>query len=235
MCSTIPPLRAYHPPFDSNPALSRSTSVSDSMVMTPSRKNISGMERSTRSKNTATRPQPTRTHEKQTREIPVVSSDEKDNQDDPTGRRAPITTSKTKVPVEVPANEYNAQRLEASTEPHKVQQNVEIRHEPAYPSPGDPITSRRTLEFVEDLLTPLQSIPMETVYEKSAKTWDHRAIQQQPDESSLTTSPGLQDVFDEWLAPMGDENASEAMSGHSGKNWSRDSVEEGRRTDIDFL
>lgn len=147
-----------------------------------------------------------------------MSGDEKDDQNDPTGRRAPITTSNIKVQVEVPANEYNAQRLEASTEPHKVQQNVEIRHEPAYPSPGDPITSRRTLEFVEDLLTPLQSFPMETVYEKSAKTWDYRAIQQQPDESSLTTSPGLQDVFDEWLAPMGDENASEVMSGHSGKN-----------------
>ena len=188
------------------------------------------MVRPTQSKNTATRPQPTRTHEKRTSEIPVVSGDEKDNQDEPTGRRAPITTFNVKVPAEVPAHDYNAQRLEASTGPPKVQQDVEILHEPALhqydaiddgtsdPNPGDSITSRRTLEFVEDLLTPLQSIPMETIYETTANAWNYGAVQQQPDESSLATSPGSQNVFDEWLAPMGDENDSEVMSGHSGKD-----------------
>ena len=208
-------------PFDFIFPMPRSTSVSESGIMVSSRKNIPGMVRRTRPKNATTRPQPSRTREKRPREIPVVNGDENDDQEESTFN------------VKVPANEYNAQRLEASAEPPYVQRDVEKVDEPALHhynmlddgtsdlSPGDPITSRRTLDFVEDLLTPLQSTPKETVYETTANAWDYRAAQQQPDESSSATSPGLQKVFDEWLAPLAPEQAShdlEAMSEHSGKS-----------------
>ena len=76
-------------------------------------------------------------------------------------------------------------------------------------SPGDPITSKRTLDFVHDLLTPEQTLPMEISYETIAHAWDSRAVQQQPDMPPSTHSPELQSVFDEWLVPEQPEQASE--------------------------
>lgn len=76
---------------------------------------------------------------------------------------------------------------------------------------GDPITSRYTLDFAEDLVSPLQIIPMEVDYETIANAWDPEGMQGQREESQLTTSPGLQNVFEEWLVAKTPEQASETL------------------------
>ena len=43
-------------------------------------------------------------------------------------------------------------------------------------SPRNPITSRRTLGFVEDLLTPLQTVPMDSDHETTAEARDSRTV-----------------------------------------------------------
>ncbi len=69
-------------------------------------------------------------------------------------------------------------------------------------SPRDPVTSRRTLEFVEDLLTPPQTFPMDIDYDTIADAWDSGAERQQPEVSS---SPELENILDEWLVPKAPE------------------------------
>ena len=137
----------------------------------------------------------------------VVNGDETNGQEEPTERRVPITN----IGINGLIKEKEAQRSLTSTGPPEEQKNVETLIETAPEqytmidegdsdmSLGDPITSRRTLDFVEDVLTPMQTTPMEIAYETIANAWDHRAVQQQSDWSSSTTSPGLQDIFDEWL------------------------------------
>ena len=73
--------------------------------------------------------------------------------------------------------------------------------EASHLSPKDPVTSRRTAEFVNDLLTPPQALPMNIDYDTIAEAWDSRAVHQQPEVSPSPTSPDEQNVFDEWLAP----------------------------------
>ncbi|CAF9918369.1 MAG: hypothetical protein ALECFALPRED_000660 [Alectoria fallacina] len=80
------------------------------------------------------------------------------------------------------------------------------------PSPGDPSTSRRTLDLVEDLINPLQTHLLEIDYEVIANAIASRGLLEQPDEPPLTTSPGLQSVFDEWLVPSIPKQASETLS-----------------------
>ncbi|KAF6218463.1 hypothetical protein HO133_005812 [Letharia lupina] len=166
----------------------------------------------------------------------VAGGDEKDVQEKPIEQRTLITTLK----VAAPEVRNNAQRLVALADLSKEQQAVGEFDGAALEeytvmdegisdlSPGDPITSRRTLDFVEDLLTPLQTIPLEIDYETIANAWDSRRVQQQPEESPTTTSPGLQDVFDEWLVPKTPEQASETLPwdiqslGHSLNDLSRE-------------
>lgn len=166
----------------------------------------------------------------------VAGGDEKDVQEKPIEQRTLITTLK----VAAPEVRNNAQRLVALAGLSKEQQAVGEPDGAALQeytvmdegisnlSPGDPITSRRTLDFVEDLLTPLQTIPLEIDYETIANAWDSRRVQQQPEESPTTTSPGLQDVFDEWLVPKTPEQASETLPwdiqslGHSLNDLSRE-------------
>ena len=78
-------------------------------------------------------------------------------------------------------------------------------------TPGDPITSRRTLDFVEDLVKPLETIPVEIDYQMIGNAWGSREVREQPKESQLTVSQGLQDMFDEWLVPRSPEQASETL------------------------
>ena len=64
---------------------------------------------------------------------------------------------------------------------------------------GDPITSRQTVEFVEDLVNSQQA---------ESETTDLGTLQQQPEETSYSIMPGLQGIADEWLVPMTPEEAA---------------------------
>lgn len=149
----------------------------------------------------------------------VTEDDEIDDQEEPRERRTLVVTLR----VAAPEGRSDAQRSVASADLWKEQQEVAIpdvvgpeehtvMDDGISESPGDPITSRRTLDFVEDLLTPLQTIPMEIDYETIANAWDSRGVSEEPQESPLTISPGLQHEFDEWLVPETPEQASETPS-----------------------
>ena len=150
----------------------------------------------------------------------VVEDDEVDDQEEPRERRTLVVTLRVAAPEE----RSNAQISVTSVDLWKEQQEViitgvigpeeqtVIEDGTSDLSPGDPITSRRTLDFVEDLLTPPQTIPMEIDYETVAKAWDSRVVHAEPQESPLTISPGLQGEFDKWLVPKTPEQASETLS-----------------------
>ena len=149
-------------------------------------------------------------------QISVPEDDETDGQEEPIERRTLVVTLRVAAPEE----RSDAQRPVASVDLWKEQQDVIItgvvgpgEHTvmddgTSDLSPDDPITSRRTLDFVEDLLTPLQTIPMEIDYETVANAWDSRRVHEEPPESPWTISPGLQGEFDEWLVPKTDSRAS---------------------------
>lgn len=115
-----------------------------------------------------------------------------------------------------PGEEIDNQSLVALANHAKEQQDVVILGETAPEeyttmddgtsdlTPGDPITSRRTFDLVEDLSTPLQTISLD------ADAWDFKA-QTQPEESPWTTSPKLQNVFDEWLVPRTPKQTSKSL------------------------
>lgn len=142
--------------------------------------------------------------------------DETDEQEEPLERRTLIVTLKVAAPEE----NSEAQRLVASADLWKEQQGVVILNRvesqgytvmddgTSALTPGDPITSRRTLDFVEDLLTSRQESSMNTQYETVANAWTCGGIDEEPQESPLTISPGLQNIFDEWLVSKTPEQAS---------------------------
>ena len=143
-------------------------------------------------------------------QTPIASGDEKDDQEEATDQRTLIIAPE----VAASAMKNDTQKSYALASSPKEQQDVEILHGTTLEqpimmddgihdlTPGDPITSRRTLDFVEDLLTPLQTIPM-------ANAGNAKAVKQQAEEPLFTTSSGLQDEFDEVLAPMTPEQAAE--------------------------
>ena len=145
-------------------------------------------------------------------QTPIASGDEKDDQEEAMERRTLIIAPE----VAASAKKNDTQESDAIASSPKEQQDIEILHGTMLEQhimmddgihdldPGDPITSRRTLDLVEDLLTPLQTTP-------TAKAWNSRAVQEQPEDSLLTTSSVLQDAFDEVLAPMTPEQASELV------------------------
>ena len=106
----------------------------------------------------------------------VVDDDETDDQGEPTERPTLVVTLKVAAPQE----RNDAQRSVASADLRKEQQDIVLLDgvEPeeytvmddgtSDLSLGDPITSRRTLDFVEDLLTPLQTLPMDIDYQTIA-------------------------------------------------------------------
>ena len=161
------------------------------------------------------------------RQSNVVDDDETDDQGEPTERPTLVVTLKVAAPQE----RNDAQRSVASADLRKEQQDIVLLDgvEPeeytvmddgtSDLSLGDPITSRRTLDFVEDLLTPLQTLPMDIDYQTIADAWDSRSGHEEPQESPATVSPVLQDVFGEWSVPMTSEQASETLP------WNRPSLD----------
>ena len=150
----------------------------------------------------------------------VTGGDRTDDQKEPMKSRTPVVSLKVAVPEEG----NDDQRSVTLADLPKKQQGIAILDE-ATPeedtimddgisdlTPGDPITSRQTLEFVEDLVNSAQTIPMAIDYQMMGTAWDSREVREQPKESQLTVSRGLQDMFDEWLIPMTPEEASETLS-----------------------
>ena len=143
----------------------------------------------------------------------VMDDDETHDREEPIERRSLIIT----VKVETPEERNDAPRSVALADVSKGQQDVVLLDRAAPegyttmgngisdPRPDDPITSRRTLDFVEDLITGPQTIPMEIDYETIGNAWGSRGMQEQPDEAQM------QRVFDEWLVPNTPEQASEAL------------------------
>ena len=145
-----------------------------------------------------------------------VETDDQEEQIEP---RTLIVTFRVGAPEE----ENDAQESVALADLPKEQQDVMILDRAAPEeyttmdegisdlTPGDPITSRRTLDFVEDLVNPMQAIPMDIDYETIANAWDSRDVQKQREVSPLMASRGLHNVFDKWLVPMIPEQASETL------------------------
>lgn len=165
-------------------------------------------------------------------QISVPEDDEIVDQEEPRERRTLVVTLRVAAPEE----RSDAQGSVASADLWKEQQEV-VMTDMVGPeentvmddgtsdlSPDDPTTSRRTLDFVEDLLTPPQTIPMEIDYETIAIAWDSRRVHEEPLESPMTISQG---EFDEWLVPETPEQASETRpwdmqsSGHPLHNRSQ--------------
>ncbi len=48
-------------------------------------------------------------------------------------------------------------------------------------------------------------------YQTTGNAWDSREVREQPQESQLTFSGRLQDIFDEWLVPGTPDQASETL------------------------
>lgn len=149
----------------------------------------------------------------------VTDDAEIDDEEEPVERRTLIITLK----VAAPKGGVDTQRPMALAITHKEQQDIVILDgaaEDEYTmmdeaisdlSPCDPITSRRTLDFVEDVVTPLRTIPMDIGYETIANAWDSRGVHEEPEELPSTTSPGLQSVFDEWLVTSTTEHGTETL------------------------
>ena len=158
-------------------------------------------------------------------QIPIASSNQTDDQDQTTERQ---TTSHS-LNATATADLHDTQRSVVSTESFQEQEQQEhesfqeqaqreyeevfceshlentnrlTNERTSNPSPGDPITSQRTLDLVEDLLTPLQTVPMDISYETIAKACNSRVGPRPADGSVLTFSPEEQAMFDEWLVPM---------------------------------
>lgn len=139
--------------------------------------------------------------------FPIASSNRRDHHDKPTKRHALTTALKAAahthqnapqkplVSTESPQNQnqQDATSHEAPLETHTK------RTDDDNPTPTDPITSKRTLDFIEDLLTPLQTVPMDISYNIVENACDSRAA---PDDWLLPTSREEQKIFDEWLVPM---------------------------------
>ena len=167
------------------------------------------------------------TQERDDDQISIPGDDHAGDQEEPPERQTLIMTFKTAAP-----ETDNAQRSVAVADPAKEQQAVVVldraaREKPTMMddgtsdlSPGDPITSRRTLDYVEDFsdLSPGDLITMsrtldsvkDLVNPPQTNAWNSNRMQEQPAERTSTTSPGLQSIFDEWLVP---EHASETLSG----------------------
>lgn len=148
-----------------------------------------------------------------------TDDDETDGKEEQIEPRTLIVTFRVGAPEE--GNDI--QRSVALADLPKEQQNVEILDGAAPEestmmdegisdlTPGDPITSRRTLDFVEELVNPMQTIPMDIDHETIANAWDSRDVQDQHEVSPLAASRGLQNVFDTWLVPRIPEQASETL------------------------
>lgn len=151
----------------------------------------------------------------------VTGNNEKDDKEGPKERRTLIISLRVAAPEE----RSDAQRSVAPVDHPQEQQDIVILNgvapeehtmmdeEISHPSPRDPITSRRTLDFVEDLINPLQAHSLEIDYDTIANALASRGMQELPEEPPSTTSQGLQSLFDEWLVPNTPEQASETLSG----------------------
>ena len=148
-------------------------------------------------------------------QIPIASSNQTDHQDQTTERQ----TISHFLEATATADLHDTQRSLVSTETFQEQAQREYEEvfgeapllentdrltndRTSNPCPGDPITSQRTLDLVEDLLTPLQTVPMDISYETIAEACNSRVGPRPADGSVLTFSPEEQAMFDEWLVPM---------------------------------
>ena len=149
-------------------------------------------------------------------QVSVTEDDEIGDGEEPSERRTLVVTLRVAAPEE----KSDAQGSVALADIPREQQDVVILSgvesqgytvmDDRNPDLGaeDPITSRRTLDFVEDLLTSRQESSMDIDYETVANAWNSRGVHEQPRVSLLRISPGLQEVFDEWLVPKTPEQAS---------------------------
>lgn len=154
----------------------------------------------------------------------VTGGDRTDDQEEPMKSRTPVVTLRVAAPEEgiddqrsvtladLPKEQQGITRLEEATP----EEDTIMDDGTSDLTPGDPITSRRTLDFVEDLVNPLQTIPMAIDYQVMGNAWDsrevrEREVREQPKEPQLTFSGRLQDIFDEWLVPGTPEQASETL------------------------
>ena len=151
--------------------------------------------------------------------FPIGSGNQTDHQDQTTEQCTMLTTLRATAP----ADQIDAQISVVFTEPLQEQDQEDAKSREAAlenctkrtddstynPSPSDPITSERTLDFIEDLLTPLQTVPMNILCKTTEIARGCGAVSKQADESLLTTSSELQNIFDGWLVPMTPEWASE--------------------------
>ena len=137
---------------------------------------------------------------------PIVIGNRTDERDKATKRRAVIAPreaaltqkSDEKTP-EDSAKNPNKQQKDGILHEASPQEHTMLAGGLSDLNPNDPITSRSTLEYVEDLLTPLQTTSIEISYNTMAAALRYTAAPQNFDDPSSTVSPGLQDVFDEWL------------------------------------
>ena len=111
-------------------------------------------------------------------QVPIAKGDPTDHQDRATERRTTLTTPR----IAPPAHQNNAHVSILLTKPSQAQDREDIKSREAAaensnkrpddstnnPTPSDPITSKRTLDFINDLLTPLQTVPTEFTYETLA-------------------------------------------------------------------
>ena len=137
---------------------------------------------------------------------PIVIGSGTDERDKATKRHAVITPreaastqkSNEKTPVDSAKNP-NKQRNDGILHEAGPQEHTMLAGGLSDLNPNDPITSRSTLEYVEDLLTPLQTTSIEISYNTMAAALRYTAAPQNFDDPSSTVSPGWQDIFDEWL------------------------------------
>lgn len=95
-------------------------------------------------------------------QIPVADSNGAENQEEPAEGLSQATEHRAVASVPLDNSLQTSAALTERQDSNRAGGTFDL-------SPRDPITSRRTLEFVEDLLTPLQTVPMDSDHETTAE------------------------------------------------------------------
>lgn len=103
--------------------------------------------------------------------IPVADSNGAENQEEPAEGLSQATEHRAVASVPLDNSLQTSAALIERQDSNRAGGTFDL-------SPRDPITSRRTLEFVEDLLTPLQMVPMDSDHETTAEVRDSRTVLQ---------------------------------------------------------
>ena len=146
--------------------------------------------------------------------FPIASSNRRDHYDQTTERHTMMPplkvaahTHQNPAPSSVLSTDSSQQQDQQDATPHEVPLDTYTKR--TDDSTSDPITSKRTLEFIEDLLTPLQTVPMDISYNIVENACDFRAAPQRADDWLVPISREMQKIFDEWLVPMTPEEETE--------------------------